>query len=45
MVDKLEPESLKRRKVDKAFEGLTNLNYNPEHLNAPDEDENRVGGT
>lgn len=31
--------------MDKAFEGLTNLNYNPEHLNASDDDEQRVGGT
>jgi hypothetical protein len=33
----------KRRKLDQAFEGLTNLNYTAEVLNQ--EDEPKVGGT
>ena len=36
-------QSKKRRKLDNAFEGLTNLNYTAEVLNEPDEP--KVGGT
>jgi hypothetical protein len=43
MVETLEPRSLKRRKIDSAFTGLTNLNYTAEILNEIEEP--RIGGT
>jgi hypothetical protein len=43
MVETLEQSSLKRRKLDQAFSGLTNINYTAEILNEPDEP--RLGGT
>jgi len=36
MVETIAEESLKRRKLDKVFTGLTNLNYTPEILNEPE---------
>lgn len=39
----VEVQNNKRRKLDSAFEGLTNLNYTADVLNQ--EDEVRVGGT
>lgn len=43
MVETIEQSSLKRRKLDLAFTGLTNLNYTAEILNEPEEP--RQGGT
>ena len=43
MVETLEKSSLKRRKLDQAFSGLTNINYTAEILNEPEEP--RLGGT
>jgi hypothetical protein len=43
MVETLEQSTLKRRKLDQAFTGLTNINYTAEILNEPDEP--RIGGT
>lgn len=39
----VETMQLKRQKTDTAFEGLTNVNYNPEVLAQPEE--MRQGGT
>lgn len=36
MVETLEPANLKRRKIDQAYTGLTNLNYTSEIVNEPD---------
>jgi hypothetical protein len=43
MVETLEPQNNKRRKIDRAFDGLTNINYTAEIINEPEEP--RVGGT
>lgn len=32
MVETLEPTNKKRQRIDKAYDGLTNLNYNAETL-------------
>jgi hypothetical protein len=36
MVETLEPANHKRRKIDQAYTGLTNLNYTAEIVNEPD---------